>query len=138
MYKRKLSSNDRTSKKARSVKGKKNDNRSVLRYITRRQLYPFQRFTFLEAVGGLDGTTIARSYSFKLNDVPNHTEFTALFDQYTIRRIKYRWALNRSPDYGGAVVSNVYNTTVQGIFPRIMWVHDYDGGAVPTNFADLQ
>lgn len=139
MYKRRATESGRFAKRSKVSKAvKKYDDRRILRSVMRRQLYPFSRFQFLEIISGADGTTVGRSSNFKLSDLPNYTEFTALFDQFRISRIKYRWVVNRNPDYGGAVVTNIYNTVVQGVYPRIMWVHDYDGGAVPANFADLQ
>lgn len=106
--------------------------------VARSQVYPFKRFAFKVTQGGTDNLATGLGLSFQLSDLPNYTEFTALFDQYKIGGIKYRWVVNRSPDYGGAVVSNVYNTAVQGTYPRIMWVHDYDSYTAPANFAELQ
>lgn len=112
--------------------------RKPLGSIAGAQVYPFRRFQYKDTIGGLDGNTWTKSYSFALTDLTNYTEFTALFDQFKIAGIKYRWVLNRNPDFAGAVVSTVYNTVVQGQYPRIMWVQDYDGGAAPANFAELQ
>lgn len=109
-----------------------------LRTVARSQVYPFRRFHFKATIGGTDSTNFGNTYTFALADLVNYTEFTALFDQYKIAGIKYRWVINRSPDYGGAVISNVYNTAVQGTYPRIMWVHDYDSTNTPANFAELQ
>lgn len=111
----------------------------LLKKTAQAQVYPFRRFNFKLSAGGTDGTSLNGIVTFQLADLPNYTEFTALFDQYKIGGIKYRWVTNRNPDYGGAVVSNVYNTAVQGTYPRIMWVHDYDNvSGNPANFAELQ
>lgn len=111
----------------------------VLRTVARSQVYPFKRFQFKATLTPGDGNTFSQNIDFKLSDLGNYTEFTALFDQFKISGIKYRWVINRSPDYGGTVVSNVYNTTVQGTYPRIMWVQDYDGAAsAPANYNELQ
>lgn len=118
---------------------RRNVPRNTLTTVANSQVYPFRRFHFKIAQGGTDGLTQSGTTTFALADLPNHTEFTSLFDQYKIAGIKYRWVINRNPDYGGAVVSNVYNTAVQGAFPRIMWVHDYDStSGLPANFAELQ
>lgn len=125
------------TRRARRV-AKRSFARSVIRAVANRQIYPFKRFTFKASIGGTDGAGAGFGYSFKLSEIPNHTEFTALFDQYKIAGIKYRWVINRNPDFGGTVVTNVYNTTVQGQYPRIMWVHDFDSDNAPANFAELQ
>lgn len=124
----------RSQKKAR-VSSKKS---GALRSIARSQVYPFRRFHFKIAQGGTDNVPLFGNVTFTLGDVPNHTEFTTLFDQYKIAGIKYRWVLTRNPDYSGTVISNVYNTTYQGSFPRIMWVHDYDDSGVPANLLEMQ
>lgn len=113
--------------------------KQIIRQVASSQVYPFRRFNFKQLVGGTDGVNYSGNITFQLADLPNYTEFTSLFDQYKIGGIKYRWVINRNPDYGGAVVSNVYNTAVQGQYPRIMWVQDYDNiTGVPANFAELQ
>lgn len=129
-----------TNRKKRTNRRKSYRKRAsrILRTVGNGQVYPFKRFQFRDTLTPGDGATVSRSLDFKLSDLGNYTEFTALFDQFKIGGIKYRWVVNRNPDYGGAVVSNVYNTAVQGLYPRLMWVHDYDGGAAPANFADLQ
>lgn len=122
----------------RRKKSRKMMSRRALRANTQSQTYAFKRFQFKDTITPGDGNTFAKSYDFRLEDLSNYTEFTALFDQFKIAGIKYRWVVNRNPDFGGTVVSNVYNTVVQGQYPRIMWVHDYDGGAAPANYAELQ
>lgn len=71
----------------------------------------------------LQGTALGSnigSTTFKLADCPNSGELTALFDNYCIRKVLYRWVLLRDP--------SAYQTTAgtQGIFPRILWVHDFN------------
>lgn len=101
-------------------------------------LYSFKRFHFKLLQGGGDGAAYTNALTFQLSDVPNHTEFTNLFDQFKITGIKYRWVVTRNPDYGGGLVSGVPNASYTGSYPRIMWVHDFDSTSVPANFAELQ
>lgn len=68
---------------------------------------------------------------FKLDDMPNHGEFTALFDQYKIVGIKYRWVCVKDPQNANTVAN-------QGFFPRVMWVHDHDSAQAVASFAELQ
>lgn len=129
----------RSSRKRSKRKSYRRRTIKSLRSVARHQIYPFKRFQFKATLTPGDGNTFAQNFDFKLSDLGNYTEFTALFDQFKISGIKYRWVVNRNPDYGGVVVSNVYNTVVQGQYPRIMWVHDYDGSAAaPANFNELQ
>lgn len=72
--------------------------------------------TILGTAGGNNpGSTV-----FALSDVPNNSEIISMFDNYTIRKVFYRWVLFRDP--------SAYQTTAgtQGIFPRITWAHDFN------------
>lgn len=81
-------------------------------------------------IAGSD-TTPGGSYAwaFSLNEVPAYTEFTALFDQYKINRIQYRFVLTRNPDLA---------TVNKGFMTRIMTVIDHDDTGVALSFAELQ
>lgn len=63
---------------------------------------------------------------FTLNDVPNTTEFTNLFDQYMITSIQYRFVIKVDPDY-------VTTVTNRGLYPFLKWVHDHDDATGPNN-----
>lgn len=65
--------------------------------------------------------------SFRLNDLPNYTEFTSLFDAYTIRGVKVTFFPNQvDSEIGGA----------GGSVPRITCVKDYDDGTNLTAESD--
>lgn len=66
--------------------------------------------------------------SFALSDLTNYTEFTALFDQYQITGIQYRFVITINPDF-------VTNTAYRGIYPLIRWVHDHDDASAPATEA---
>lgn len=69
-----------------------------------------------DTVPGVDSTT-----QFTLNDVNGSGELVALFDQYRITRVLYRWVLFRNPsEYSGATAVN------KGVYPRIVWCHDFN------------
>lgn len=70
--------------------------------------------------------------TFRLNMLPNYSEFQALYDQYKIKKIKFRIErpfTNNSLDGGTAG-----NTSTTAKFIRC--VHDYDGGSALTTEAE--
>jgi len=94
----------------------------AVRSVASRQIYPFKRFVSAkvnllgnDAIPGTNG-----GCSFILDDVNNKTEFTALFDQYKIAGVAYRWVINKDPMY------STTGTAATRLYPRICWVHDYD------------
>lgn len=62
----------------------------------------------------LDAATV-----FRLNNVVNNAELTALYDNFRITLIKYRWVITRNPDQASGA-----NT--KGIYPRLVWCHDFN------------
>ncbi len=68
---------------------------------------------------------------FKLSDLPNSSEFTALFDQYMIAGVKYRFVSRINPDFNST-------SSVKGVYPVIKWVHDHDDANAPSAREDLQ
>lgn len=48
-------------------------------------------------------------FNFSLNDLPNYTEFTALFDLYKIERIEIEWTPEYTELTDAAPVSNAVN-----------------------------
>jgi len=77
--------------------------------------------------GSASGNPVLGSTQFRLNDTPNFTEIVSLFDNYTIRKVLYRWVISRNPDYGG----------IGGVFPRLSWVHDFND-SIPISRALMQ
>lgn len=65
---------------------------------------------------------------FKLSDVVNAGEFTALYDRFKITRVQLRLHLITNPDatlvQGSDVTSVAWNAN--NIFPRIWYSNDYD------------
>jgi hypothetical protein len=73
--------------------------------------------------GGITRAALDQGYvwSFKLEDVANHTEFTALFDQYCIKKVR--------------LVFTQLVTTSTNI--QIVLTSDYDNATAPASFADI-
>lgn len=95
----------------------------------RSQVFPFKRFVTLkvnllgnDTIPGVLGGT-----SFSLADVPGLTDFTALFDQYKLTGVAYRWVVNKDPMV----------PTTNKFYPRLFWVHDYDDANTPGSRDEL-
>lgn len=83
---------------------------------------------------GVGSPAAGYGYSFKLNDLPNASEFTALFDQYRIKALK--WHL--IPKQGMGVMQAVPTAGgLQPIMPKIYTVVDYDDAAPPTSIDEM-
>lgn len=90
-----------------------------------------QRFNSNQVATGSD--TIPGNgggFFFKLSDLYNYNEFTALFDQYMIVGIKYRFVMKINPDFNTT-------STYKGIYPVLKWVHDHDDSSAPSSANDL-
>lgn len=73
-----------------------------------------------DLVPGVDSAT-----TFILNQLQGHTELVNLFDNYRITKVAYRWVVTRDPsEYSGATPAN------KGVFPRIVWTHDFNDSAI--------
>jgi len=64
-----------------------------------------------------------------LSQLPNYTEFSALFDQYKIKKVQYTYI----PRYDSADISQYNNLTL----PRLFYVIDRDDAAAPSGINDL-
>lgn len=65
-------------------------------------------------------------FSFSLNQLPNASEFTALFDQYKIISIKYRFKLRADPGSG------------TGTYPTLFYRRDHDDDNNPVSIDELE
>lgn len=95
---------------------------------TRSQVYFFDRWKGqLTYFTGSDVTpNVGFQQTFALNQLPNYTEFTTLFDQFKICNVQYRFVLRRNPD----LVTTAAN---KGLLSSVVWAHDFDGqGTAPT------
>lgn len=66
-------------------------------------------------------------YEFKLTDLPDYTEFTNLFDEYKIMRVKVYF------------LPNVYtqNTSIANLVPWFLITVDKDDSSAPTSFNSM-
>lgn len=75
---------------------------------------------------------LTKGYAFKLADIPNHTEFTQLFDQYSIRYIKL-YIVHRGTNLSMIEASN----TGVGM-PIMLITRDYDDNSAPASMDSLR
>lgn len=68
------------------------------------------------------------STQFELADLPNYTEYTALYDSYRIYRVDMHFM-----PIGAGVITNQTSTSFSA-FPIFGLVKDYDDAAVPSSF----
>lgn len=71
---------------------------------------------------------------FKLEDLPNYTEFTALYDTYKICGIKLKFMFANNVATVGDPLTP-YGTLTQSL-PNLLTVNDYNGGVL-SNEADM-
>lgn len=96
-------------------------------------VYHFKRKLFLQ-----DGISIpstapwSYAYQFRLMDLPNYTEYTALYDQYRINKI----VLKLIPKYTESTVQ-AGATTNNAIMQQVHSAIDYDDLSYPTGISQL-
>lgn len=59
---------------------------------------------------------------FSMSHVNGFTELVSLFDNFRITRIVYRWIITRDPSQASTAGN-------KGIYPRIVWTHDFNDSA---------
>lgn len=75
-------------------------------------------------------TDVFGAYTFKLSDLPNSGEFTALFDQYRILGVSIMFV----PSWDGSDANPISTNTPQ---PDIRTVLDYTDSGTPANMNEL-
>jgi len=85
-------------------------------------------------MGNIDSTTVGTGggYYFRLNQLPNYAEFTALFDAYRINKVVMRFI----PQYNQ--INTNTNVGAPVTVPLMYTVIDYDDVTSPTGGVDLQ
>lgn len=76
------------------------------------------QFTGSDAVPSTDNATY-----FQIGNVNASGEIVGLFDNYRILKVLYRWVVTRNPD-------QVTTTANKGLYPRIVWTHDFNDSAI--------
>lgn len=100
----------------------------VLRSLIPSQaIHTFKRSYYIPSYATVTTANVYGAYAFNLNDVPNASEFTALFDQYRINSVRWRLIPRGSSSEAGT------NNNVGKIFT----VLDMDDGVAPTSIDTL-
>lgn len=73
-----------------------------------------------------------QSHVFRLNEVANFAEFTALYDQYMITKVVVYF------DYTPDVLNGLGSNMTESYFPRLWVKRDYDDSSTPTLLELLQ
>lgn len=73
----------------------------------------------LTFVGNDTVPNVENSAVFAMSHVNGSGELVSLFDNFRIHKVLYRWVLYRNPD-------QVTTTANKGIYPRIVWTHDFN------------
>lgn len=68
-------------------------------------------------------------YSFALDQLPNYTEFTNLYDSFRINFIVQKWHLKIDPSAQTATTAS---------YPKLYWVVDNDDSTAPSNLNELR
>lgn len=104
------------------------------RYSKRGQkLYLFKRFT--GAYGQLVISSLTATYAgyeFALRDLPNYTEFTALYDMYKINAVKISFIPQMTQNVSLGAINNPEAST------RFFSVIDYNDSAAPASVDELR
>lgn len=131
---------ERPFKRPRYTRGFRNKyyNRRKNQFITRPGFFSFTRSSNRETTKNCHwyytGNDVANSINdtaqFALNDLYNFGEIQALFDNFRITGVRYRWVLDRNPDNPSTVTAN-RNWNV-----RVVWAHDFND-STPINLTTL-
>lgn len=132
MYRRRYAKKKLTGvKKALArVYRKKSQHRKAAKVNLSKDMHYFKRHCVLPNIPS-DGTTLARfgAWTFKLNDLPNHIEFSTLFDRYMITHVKLRIRIQNDP---ATQVSSASN------YPQLFYVKDFDDSLSPASLNELR
>ncbi len=97
----------------------------------RGKAYRFVRSAFYNTLTASSGNTFA-SGNFKLSDLPNYTDFTALFDRYRFVAVVVKFVPTTQPTEVGS------STSLIGDNPVVYTVIDYDDSATPLSVDELR
>ncbi len=93
--------------------------------------YRFVRSAFYNVLTATSGTTLG-SGNFKLSDLPNYTDFTALFDRYRFVAVVCKFIPTTKPTEVGSATSLI------GDNPLVYTVLDYDDASAPLSVDELR
>lgn len=104
--------------------------RSAARTNLKNQIHYFKRKTDLGSISSVNANVpTLTSFTFKLSDLPNSSEFTALFDNFMITYVKLYFKLQQDPSAQPATTA---------FHPVLYYCPDYDDSVAPTSLQDLR
>lgn len=72
------------------------------------------------------------AWSFRLDYLPNYTEFTSLYDQYKINMVVGKIGFSKTGPTGGVELE-----PATACIPNFHWAIDYNDGTAPVNVSEL-
>lgn len=103
------------------------------RYKRGQKIYLYKRLSGFYAtitVGSISPTL--QAFEFRLNQVPNYTEFTALYDQYKINAVKITFLPEQTQSVSLSTANNATGSA------RFFSVVDYNDSAAPSSIDQLR
>lgn len=104
------------------------------RYNRRGQrIFPYTRYTGrygIISISNISNTFFA--FNFSLNDLPNYTEFTALYDMYKINAVKINFIPQQTQSISIGAINNAAGNA------RFFSAIDYNDGSVPGSIDELR
>lgn len=78
-------------------------------------------------------SSVSAFFTWKLSDVLNYSEFTALYDSYRIMGVLMTFRLINNPDAGNYINSTAaVATNATNIYPNLWYIEDRDDSTAPT------
>lgn len=102
----------------------------VARPLARLNVHHFKRTFQPSSINNLSAGATAGTYAPQFTNLPNATEFTALFDEYRINKMVVKFV----PNYTGSDMNP--NATFNSL-PNIYSIIDYDDASTPANLDEL-
>lgn len=134
-FKRKRRFRGGSRRKRRFIRRKRFARRRFRKTGNRIKVVHFKRYAELigpsprQIVGNSAFAPYINSFQFRFADIQNHTEFSALFDQYRLNMIIVRFYLKIDPS---AQVSGA------ATFPKLYYRADYDDANTPSGLPELR
>lgn len=113
-------------KRAKVARGRVGKNPQPVHYFKRTRFYPASLVV-------TSGVTSYQGVAFTLGDLPDVTDFTALYDQYKISKVVVKWLPRGNQSDLGISGS----TALTGNISRMFSVLDFDDDATPSSIDQL-
>lgn len=118
----------KTRRGRRPVKGRRRQTKVAVPRSLATRTYSFVRTAEPFILNGAAGATLGAA-TFALNALTNVTDFTNLFDQYQITRVKLYWNLRQDPSV---------QALAQSVRPRLYWYNDFNDAVAPASMAAMR